>query len=184
MAVRRTEDRRACNLLRADYVHLQTLIDCVYRSNPQSGEPLYPMQSDVFGPIHPIDLDVALPHLSNLLSTLPPARHYVAPIGVGNHIDHQLLRLGVKRAALGPVVFYEEFPYCINSEPLDPPPGLAEVHSVSNLALEQKIRAVRAYESQIRPLFSAESNMVSVISAYVHGIGGERLWHPIGERNG
>lgn len=183
MHVRRSEDARACTALGAHFLHMG-MMDCVYRRDPRSHSPLYPAQKDVFGPIHPIDLEAALKPLSELVRALPSAHHVLAPLALGDHVDHQLLRMAVQRSSFGPVSFYEDYPYCTAVQVRSPPRTRAKVHAVTTQALEHKLRAIQAYESQVEPVFSGHENIRRRMTAYLDATGGERLWHPVEANNG
>lgn len=181
MRVRREEDARACRELDADYLHM-AMSDCVYRRHPRSRAPLYPAQEDVFGAVHPAD--TSLGELCRLIGALPSAHHVLAPLGLGNHVDHQLVRVAVQRSSVGPISFYEDYPYCIGAKSCGPPRTRAQVHALSDLAVEHKLRAIRAYESQLGPVFSTHQNSRRSITAQVRSTGGERLWHPVEVNHG
>ena len=110
VAVRRQEDEAAARVLGAR-VEFLSIPDCIYRT--AGGVGLYPVgDDDLFGDIHPDDparallLQTPMPHSSDA------GRIYV-PLGVGNHVDHQLVvawaleKLG---GALDTVFFYEDYP--------------------------------------------------------------------------
>lgn len=183
MRVRRAEDARACRELGADYLHMG-MIDCIYRCHPRSHAPFYPAQEDVFGAIHPADLEASLEELSRLIHALPPADHVLAPLGLGDHVDHQLLRIAIQQSSLGPVSFYEDYPYSIGAKSCGPPHTRARVHALSGLALKHKLSAIRAYESQIRPVFSNHDNIRRRVTSHLNSTGGERLWHPVEASDG
>lgn len=178
MRARREEDVRACSELGAEYIHMG-MIDCVYRCDPDSGDPFYPAQEDVFGSIRPNDLDTCLGELSRLIRALPSSEHVLAPLGLGGHIDHKLVKLAIQQSSVGPVCFYEDYPYCVGANGCGPSGTRARVHALSRMALEHKLRAIRAYESQLRPVFSTPENVKPCLTAYARVVGGERLWHPV-----
>lgn len=183
MGVRREEDVQACRTLGADYLHMG-MFDCVYRRHPRSGAPLYPAQEDIFGAIHPADLHTSLEELSRLVPALPPADQVVAPLGLGGHVDHQLVRIAVEQSSAGPVCFYEDFPYCVGAKGCGPPSTRFEVHALTRLVLEHKLCAILAYESQVEPVFSARENVRKRVTGYLHYTGGERLWHRVEANRG
>jgi LmbE family N-acetylglucosaminyl deacetylase len=178
MHARREEDVRACRELNADYLHM-AMIDCVYRRHPRSRDPLYTAQDDVFGSVHPDELHMRLGELHRLISALPFANHVLAPLGLGNHIDHQLVHIAVRQSSVGAVSYYEDYPYCIRVKSFGLPGMNPRVHALSRLALEHKLRAIRAYESQLGPVFSTHQNIRRRMTAHVRSMGGERLWHPL-----
>ena len=54
VAIRRAEDQLACVRLGADYLHWN-LLDCIYRQNPHTGQPLYSSEEALFGTLHPVE---------------------------------------------------------------------------------------------------------------------------------
>ncbi len=159
MRVRRDEDSNACDELGADYIHLG-LVDCIYRRHPRSGVPLYSTQDEVFGAIHPEDLDSVFIDLSAALTTLPSAKHMLVPLSIGDHVDHQLLYMAVEELMTATMSFYEDYPYSVRSKWSAPQQARAELHHIPAQILEQKLRAIRAYASQISSIFSTEANMI------------------------
>src|SRR5579871_5506523 len=112
---RRKEDADALNYLECDYLWLDYL-DAVYRGNP----PYYKTNSDLIGgDVHPSDQEIDS-RLSQALLELQerlPDTVWYAPLGIGRHVDHQLVcsiadRL-VQRGA--GVYFYEDIPYVYNN---------------------------------------------------------------------
>ena len=156
LRARQDEDRRALALLNADLEHI-SLTDCVYRQ--AEGMPLYPSEASLFGSVHPADY--ALEYLKKLSLPNPaqPLALYV-PLGVGNHVDHQITRdWGLGLLGDWPdawrFFFYAEYPY-FNTEraiaqalaKLDLP--LREQRlALAEADLAAKIKAIACYESQI-----------------------------------
>jgi LmbE family N-acetylglucosaminyl deacetylase len=106
---RRIEDEAALARLGAQARHL-TVGDCVYRT-AADGRPLYPSEESLFG-----DVDLEDPALDQLKAlTLPDFTAVYAPMGVGHHVDHQIVRdwglwLAGQHAGVSFKLF-EEYPY-------------------------------------------------------------------------
>ncbi len=180
-AVRRAEDRRALAAISpaVQVIHLP-LPECIYRLDPTSGEALYASEEAIFGEVLPTD-----PAL-NALRAVPPfpadAVLY-APLGVGHHVDHLLVRWAVASWKLpaGVVRYYEEYPYAEREAALQAALGgeegwQARVSALDEQALAAKIGAVAHYVSQISTFWESAEAMEITLRRYVERVGGERLW--------
>ncbi|MCA9933816.1 MAG: PIG-L family deacetylase, partial [Anaerolineales bacterium] len=87
VARRREEDAAACQVLGADCLHWD-IPDCIYRLHPQTGAPLYTSNEALFGKVNEAETAVAA-QLADRMCTLPPHDRVIAPLTVGNHVDHQ-----------------------------------------------------------------------------------------------
>ncbi|HEX6290420.1 MAG TPA: PIG-L family deacetylase [Herpetosiphonaceae bacterium] len=183
VGLRREEDRRALASLGCAGLHLGEL-DAPYRVAD------YGARDAVFGtPVTGDPLAEALePILTQLHAQQPQARLYM-PLGVGQHVDHQLVcAAGLMLHEQGAdVVWYEDAPYAARQ-----PHALTErLAALSeqfvpeaiaiDAALERKLAAIRAYRSQLAELFGAVG-MEQVMTAYAATVGdgqhrfGERIW--------
>lgn len=179
---RRAEDARGLARLGATPVWLDQL-DCIYRGER------YTTEEAIFGPIAPDE--AALPEqiaaaVAALWAATARATLY-APLGLGNHVDHQLARAaGERLQARGlPVAWYEELPYAAR------PGGAAQRRALTagrraelvpiGAVLARKIAAVAEYASQLPVLFGAAEAMPAALRAYAEAAGGgepaERYWH-------
>ena len=109
-AARREEDVQALTALHPGVVaHHLPLPECLYRRDPATGSALYASEEALFGEVHPDD--PALLALQTPLA-IPPGACLYAPLGVGHHVDHQIVRRAV--AAWGVEAhYYEEYPYTV-----------------------------------------------------------------------
>ncbi|MEU8519946.1 PIG-L family deacetylase [Streptomyces sp. NBC_01216] len=85
---------------------------------------------------------------------LPGGRGLVlAPLGVGGHADHLLVRTAAERSGL-PVVYYSDFPYNLRAAP-DPDfvSGLAATEASWDRGLGAKAELIRGYRTQVNALF-------------------------------
>lgn len=196
MPLRRAEDAAALVLLGADAVHMDYL-DCVYRAGPD-GEWLYADEEALWQKVHPAD-PLAEDGAQNLVDRMeallpPPDQGQVyAPLGVGQHVDHQVVHAAARELpARGyRMAFYEDYPYAM--EPGATEFALAaagaegwEVDPVS-LAPEDlaaKVSALHYYRSQMYVLFGGIEAMPNRVWAFAasHSPGtglAERIWwHP------
>ena len=181
MAQRRLEDEQFAYFAEAAVVFLD-LPDAVFRG--------YEGDSELLGAARPDD-EAPFERVRREIIRLEPQAVYV-PLGVGNHIDHQLCRdvgidlLGESRRWVmpgpewaGKVVFYEDFPYAwwggfdrLEQLPagaldgLDPDLILAPEYANVGDQLERKIRGISLYESQLDRLFGGEAQMAAAVRSY------------------
>lgn len=186
VAVRRREDEHAMLALGANVraVHLD-LPDCIYRYASDTGEALYASEEAIFGAVHPDD--PALAELS-AVPALPEGSTLYVPLAIGHHVDHQLVHHAVRGWKLPPgrVRYYEDYPYAVQQgEPVET--MLARCGAwqpllipLSEQALEAKIRAAAAYQSQISTFWRSREAMAEALRDYARQIGGERVWVPAG----
>jgi LmbE family N-acetylglucosaminyl deacetylase len=185
-ATRRLEDERFAYFAEASVVHLD-LPDAVYRGYEGDAELLGMPRAD-----DPAPVDI----LRREISRLEPQKVYF-PLGVGNHVDHQLLREvgialleeGRRWVMPGPeytgiVTFYEDFPYAwwndfgrledLPAGALDGLPGdvslWPEYADISD-QMERKITGITLYRSQVPNLFGDRKKMADNVRAYGVKIG-------------
>ena len=179
-AERRAEDAAACAILRADKLHLP-VPDCIYRLHPADGAPLYTSDDDIFGDIHPAEKPVQT-EIAALLASLPPARQVVAPLGVGHHVDHLLVRAAAEQAWPAGLSYYEDYPYAATRGALrrvlgdDLRAWRPEVQEVTAAGLQAKCAAMWAFASQMSTFFADRAEMEAHVGGYIEQVGGERLW--------
>lgn len=178
-AVRRrlAEDAAALQILGADSLQLD-LLDAIYRM-PAA----YVDNATLFGRPDPAD-----PLAAELRAILPalldrhPGATLYAPLGVGNHVDHQAVHtVAAELAAAGaPVRFYEDYPYVGKAGALAA--RLAALGGAERFrseetdiaaTLERKIAAIAAYASQLDVLFGGAEAMAAAVRAFGAS---ERVW--------
>jgi LmbE family N-acetylglucosaminyl deacetylase len=180
VARRRTEDIEACRILGADCVHLD-IPDCIYRSHPRTDKTLYNSDEDIFGDIHVTETGLVTTIL-NYIQDLPTYERFIAPLGAGNHVDHQLTRLAAEQADTHSRLYYEDYPYASDPEAVkavvEGGKNSWEAITVplSEAALSAKIKAIAAFESQLSTFFHDLSDMERAVRQYSSSTGGERLW--------
>lgn len=174
IAARAKEDEAAVGSLGAVLKRMAVWTDCVYRTN-RAGQALYPTEAAIFGDVLPDDM--AGKWLPSVV--LPPEEtlHYLyAPLGVGHHVDHQIVRNWalelVKQNPWLALKFYEEYPYVQDQNALGRALAFFEGKSLKlkreSLVLAEadiaaKVQAIRKYESQLSSFWeSAEAMEVAV----------------------
>jgi hypothetical protein len=102
-----------------------------------------------------------------------------APLGMGDHIDHRLVRAAVLRLKT-PVYFYPDYPYAAR-----PGANIASylVHgwrrkqfAVSTAAFDAWQTAIELYPSQITSLWRNLEDMHESLRGYFTGGGGRSMW--------
>jgi LmbE family N-acetylglucosaminyl deacetylase len=177
-AARRAEDRRACAWLGAEGQY-EAVPEAMYRRHPATGAPLYPTLQAVFGPPHPADSAAEL--WIAALRRLPPAECVVAPLGVGGHVDHVLVRRAAEAVFGAALLYYEEYPYAgrfwaVGKTVWPPWRWRARTIPLAPEDFRARCEAVAAYASQTAMLFAGAGNLESRLARYVRRAGGERLW--------
>jgi LmbE family N-acetylglucosaminyl deacetylase len=182
MAVRRAEEERYAYLVEASVVFLD-LPDAVFRGYSGDAELLGEVREDDLPPYEIVRREIV---------RLEPQMVYF-PLGVGNHVDHQLVRevglglLGERRrwvmpgpSFLGRMSFYEDFPYAWWNDfegvsggatggfdlELPAEVGLeAQYCDISDL-LERKAAGIRLYASQLSRLFESDQGLLDDLAGY------------------
>lgn len=153
---RREEDRIASEIVGAKTRYFD-LPDCIYRVANDIA--LYATEESLWKHIHPDD--PALQILDTL--TIEDVDRVFAPLGVGEHVDHLIVRdYAWKLAQSGtfPVQFYVEYPYLRNHQAIEQayrefPAELETIkRPVSEIAVQHKIKAMTAYKSQIKSFWN------------------------------
>jgi LmbE family N-acetylglucosaminyl deacetylase len=176
------EDSLAMEYLGADSLWVG-MFDAIYRQPAD-----YIDNATLFGA--PAAGDPLLPNLKAFVHALrdrvPRATLY-APLGVGNHVDHQITYTAARAGAGDAIAFYEDFPYVTKPDALEKRlHALEESFVTSTLdidaTLARKIGAIAVYASQISSLFGDVEAMRRQIRDYAEalrpdiGTYGERLW--------
>lgn len=180
-AVRRVEDVAACQLLGAEWHHL-TVPDCIYRRDGETGEALYASEAGIFGEVAAQE-DGLVDEIVGLLAGLDvSAAQVFAPLGVGHHVDHQVVRLAAERwRGRENLVYYEDYPYVRAAGALgrviDPEMWTFLVVPLAGWAYERKFAAVAAYASQLSSFFADREDLEEKVGGYGRAVGGERLWY-------
>lgn len=184
---RREEDTAAAETLHADTLWLDYL-DAIYRGSPAQ----YASEDALFGEVQTNDLtlDEELAALLLSIHERAPLAVIYAPLGVGHHVDHQLLcsaadRLVQRRLN---IKFYEDFPYITQPSALEGRqrelgiPMEPELVEISGL-LRVKEEAIAHYTSQVPQLFGTQERMRRALRDYsaslrrtYPGIAIERYW--------
>ncbi|MHB8596965.1 MAG: PIG-L deacetylase family protein [Ktedonobacteraceae bacterium] len=187
---RRQEDASALDFLHCDYLWLD-YHDAIYRGSPAyytSNEQL------IGGEVHSSDLWIDRQLSEDLLALqqrLPDTVWY-APLGIGRHVDHQIVSSAADRLTQqgAKVKLYEDFPYALREQALEArmqefggilEPNFVEMSEMLPLRLE----ASDMYASQIQVNFGGQATMHNTMKSYTHNIRPvqtvhlERFWSPV-----
>ncbi|WP_427914450.1 PIG-L deacetylase family protein [Ramlibacter sp. MMS24-I3-19] len=178
-ALRRAEDQRAAQILGCG-IRWLGLPDAIYRGDR------YPSDDALYGDLHPDEEGLA-EHLATEIANLPEWREgcrIFVPLGVGNHVDHQLVfEAGARLALRGVEVWaYEDLPYGIHT-PASLPRRLAKLrgrlgeevaYPVANF-LDRKIEAIGAYGSQLPVIFRFTQDYAAAVRQHALAVN-----HPAG----
>ena len=175
VAARRAEDMTALKILGAEAVHL-AIPDCLYRTDPASGQHLYTSREALFGAVHPAEAALTQTiarKIAGLLRDAQPHGFYI-PLGIGHHVDHQLARRAAESSG-GVFAYFEDYPYAARE------PGttaeaagralVPEIIPLTEADLIVKVRAIAAYTSQISTFWGSLSEMEAAVRAFA-----ERMW--------
>ncbi|MEM7114048.1 MAG: PIG-L family deacetylase [Chloroflexota bacterium] len=179
-AERRAEDIAACQILGADHLHWN-VPDCIYRLDAVTGSSFYVSDDDIFGNVHPAEANL-INSIAEKLRALPAAEQVFAPLTVGNHVDHQLVRTAAELAFGSELHYYEDYPYAQNEGALESvlPANrvgwLSEVVVLEETAVLAKFNAISAFVSQVSTFFSDRADLEYQVRNYINQVGGERIW--------
>ncbi|MCB0117146.1 MAG: PIG-L family deacetylase, partial [Caldilineaceae bacterium] len=177
-AARRAEDLAACRILGADARHWP-VPDCPYRTDPKTGEPLYVSDDDIFGDVHKAEM-MLVQQVTDRLATLPTADRVVAPLTIGHHVDHLLVRAAAEMIYGARTLYYEDYPYAQETAKrertlaAEPKPLTPTVVPVSEDARSAKIQAILAYRSQLSTFWTDNADLERQVFGYIDEVGGER----------
>ncbi len=180
VAARRAEDIAACQILKADWYHGRWA-DCIYRLRPGTDQTMYHSNADIFGTIDPAEQAVIVPEITADLQNLPEATEIIAPLTIGNHVDHQLIRHAAEKAfGATNLRYYEDYPYARSVKKreavLNERYTLAQTWQLSEAETDIKCHSITAYQSQISTFFADFADMKKQIIAYQNKLGGEKVW--------
>ena len=169
MALRRGEDLRAAAILSFTAMHWLDLPEAPHRG--------YDAAPVLFGSVQAGDnvTGSVMSGLSALAGVMPPDL-VLAPQGLGNHVDHQVVVHAVQALfAADRIAFYRDTPYAIrqpHARPLAAVAGGAPDLVPISAALDRKIAASAAYTSQIGFQFGGEAALATALRDFAHQEGG------------
>ena len=181
MEYRKQEDIKACDYLGCGYLHLN-YYECLYRKD-ENGKSIYPDLSDIYHYEKADDryCEMLERDLSVILNQYDKI---YAPIGIGKHADHLLVRQAINRILIErQVFFYEEVPYIgyevesvrrFFSKNMTP-----SIKTFSDDEWEAKVQAILFYRSQLHIMWKNEQERINQLKKVSYLYGSEhslRLW--------
>ncbi|MEP7199027.1 MAG: hypothetical protein ABI874_04335, partial [Chloroflexota bacterium] len=187
IATRLGEDREAIKRLAAKADYLDVL-DAIYRRDAH-GRPVVSSNRSLFGLVHPDEQPLVERIAREVRARIGRKRdtRIVAPLAVGRHVDHQLVRDAARRLHRQGyhVVWYEDFPYAEKRGAVTRARKRFGAGAWScatfELDVDEKIYAIAAYVSQMKSTFKHTRDMAKRVRAYNRYIAGgegfaERVW--------
>jgi hypothetical protein len=131
------------------------------------------------GPVHPLEAPLVEGLCRELEQRLPKDGEIVAPLALGGHVDHRLVRQAAQ--GLGRSLwYYADVPYVLSR--MEELKKLVEsgwkttIYPVSDAGLAAWQAAVAAHASQISTFWPDVESMRAAIRSYCNLSGGVRLW--------
>ena len=179
VAARRTEDREACDHLRASTVHLD-IPDAVYRKGSE-GEALYLSEAVLIGSIHPEEKELVDRLAIMLADVCPSEARLYCPLTIGGHVDHRLTRRSAE--LLGRQLWYfHDLPFAARDGriPTDfaRPMGDEATMQLTSEEIEAWAAAVALYRSQISTFWPETEAIRDELLNFHHASGGFKLIKP------
>lgn len=184
VALRRDEDKQACDYLGVKYRHF-SVPDCIYRRSPGTGKPLYDSEEAIFGPLDPSESNLVTDLSTTLSSLIPNNVNVVCPMGVGGHVDHRLIRSvadhnWAQRRSSVHLFYYADLPYILKASvsiSKHVPLGCQSIgFQISEKGFKAWVAAMALYQSQIDTFWRDIHDMETHLRDYIRGAGGFRLW--------
>lgn len=172
--LRREEDRQAAAVLGARVVHFD-FIDALYRRGPD-GEALY--GDPVDATVNPADAALPAQLTAELRPKLRPDDRLVCLLGIGDHVDHVLVRRAAELLKR-PVLYVADMPYVLRHPESVQAKTVGLVPTarlVSVAGVEAWIASVAAYGSQLRSLRDMWDPLFEGIRERCAREGGVRVW--------
>ena len=173
VATRLAEDRSAAAILGCD-TRVLPFLDAIYRGDQ------YRSDDALFGPVAPADAPLVAAIAAEVAALAGPGATVHVPLGVGNHVDHQIVyRVGRMLAARGwRALAYEDFPYAAldgatarRLEAVAGEVGPPEAVPVA-ATLSRRIAAIAAYRSQLPTIFRFTDDWPALVARAAAEAGG------------
>jgi LmbE family N-acetylglucosaminyl deacetylase len=174
---RRAEDVRSIHLLGAGARYFG-FPDCIYRRDADSGVHLYASEEALFGELHPTEDSLVAQLSTELAQEIPVGAQVVAPLALGGHVDHRLVRAAAEKLET-PLWYYADYPYIEESGEAEWVRLEEKEHldfAVSEAGVEAWVASIAAHASQISTFWPDREAMQAAIKAYHQQVGGVRLF--------
>lgn len=187
--MRRKEDHRAIDSLGAEHVEL-SFRDCIYRGPEDMW--FYQELNQIFGKVHPAESrrhELIRSEIEEKIALDDNCTVY-APLGIGRHVDHQIVFACAKAIQASGVktLYYEDYPYADTNfpHPLDAgnssslnelisqfPQMMSSFLEVTEADLVAKVGAVMTYSTQLAVMFGNVESVAGRVRAFAEE--GDRL---------
>jgi LmbE family N-acetylglucosaminyl deacetylase len=177
--LRRKEDELACAAIGAAARHFE-FPDCIYRRHSETHEPLYTSSAAIFGTVQPIEMENFADEIAHAIAKdLPANATLVAPVTLGNHVDHQLVRAAAEKLGRE-LLLYADYPYILKNEHLLgyllPSGSKGETYPVSEKGLEAWKKSVGSFTSQLSTYWPEPGSLNQAFDEYWGRLKGVQLW--------
>ena len=178
--IRRIEDLISCEMLGAIACHFQ-YSDCIYRKF-KDGQPVVQKESDLYRKISGNQRLLVNKISRELNQKLEYGQILVAPLSIGNHLDHQIVKKSVGLLKNKTIYYYTDYPYNLTSDvviqTMIPENYIRKSFTLENDDIIAWHKSVSAYRSQISTFWSDVNEMEQKIINYAMDDGGSHLWIP------
>lgn len=176
--LRREEDRAACAFLGAEWRH-DEVPDCIYRQD-SAGKFFYTSEEDLFGTPALGEAPLIESLARRFRDSLSPAARIVAPLTLGNHVDHQVVRRAAEACSL-PLWYYADYPYARQADAralIAKLPAGARLRRfpLRSAHVERHIEAMARYASQLTSFWQDKTALAAEMRAWAEALGGAVLW--------
>jgi LmbE family N-acetylglucosaminyl deacetylase len=175
---RRIEDLASCQRLGASHRYCSSP-DCIYRRNPRTNEFMYTSETSLNGDLQPGDFQLIQSLQKEMGQSLESEAVLVCPLGLGNHVDHQLTR-HVAEGLERPLWYYADYPYVLNCkaqlEQMEAEGWTSQVFNISQAGLSAWRDSIAAHASQISTFWTDIAEMTQAVAEYMQHDNGIRLW--------
>ncbi len=170
------EDRQACQTIGANSEYFG-FKDCIYRELPATGKPVVNSDAELFGKLHPGEQYLIDEITSALKARQTEPSVWVCPLGLGDHIDHRIVRQAAEFADKL-MLYYADLPYALE-RPVQTIPGLIQLSfNLPSTVVQTWGKANLQYASQISSFWKDAAEMAGQYSSFLERYQGMPLWLP------
>jgi LmbE family N-acetylglucosaminyl deacetylase len=175
-SMRKKEDAAASKTVGAYSIYLG-FQDCIYRYLPKTREPVVTSEADLTGSINPGENWLIDQVAGDMHSRYMEPSIWVCPLGLGHHIDHQIVRKAAEKYH-SVMLYYADLPYAI-SLPVQSFAGKIQLSfNLPEKNVQQWGKAILQYSSQVSTFWKTPVEMAEQYSAYLELYKGMPLWLP------
>jgi LmbE family N-acetylglucosaminyl deacetylase len=178
VASRRLEDVNACRFMGCGWHHLE-FQDCIYRYLPGSREPLIHKFAELSSPIHEQEYPMIDSITARLKELFPENARFLAPLGIGGHVDHRITRAVAERLG-GELYLYLDFPYSRKEmekyQELLPAGARSVKYTLSEEGIKAWQKSIGLYPSQLRSFWKSTEEMEKRVREFAESPLGSCYW--------